>query len=61
VAETRRLTNGLGADLIVDGVGKATFTGNLEAVAMAVSHLYPRSRLFELRRFATADRLVRRE
>jgi NADPH:quinone reductase len=24
---------GLGADLIIDGVGKTTFTGNLEAVA----------------------------
>jgi NADPH:quinone reductase len=34
VAETKRLTDGLGADLIIDGVGKATFTDNLEAVAM---------------------------
>jgi NADPH:quinone reductase len=34
VAETKRLTDGLGADLIIDGVGKRTFTGNLEAVAV---------------------------
>jgi NADPH:quinone reductase len=34
VAETKRLTHDLGADLIIDGVGKATFTGNLEAVAV---------------------------
>ena len=34
VAETKRLTHGLGADLIIDGVGKTTFTGNLEAVAV---------------------------
>lgn len=34
VAETKRLTNGRGADLIVDGVGKTTFPGNLEAVAL---------------------------
>src|SRR5262249_38442988 len=34
VAETKRLTDGLGADLIIDGVGKTTFTGNLEAVAV---------------------------
>jgi len=34
VAETKRLTDGRGADLIIDGVGKTTFTGNLEAVAM---------------------------
>jgi NADPH:quinone reductase len=33
VAETKRLTDGLGAALIIDGVGKTTFTGNLEAVA----------------------------
>jgi NADPH2:quinone reductase len=33
VAETKRLTDGLGADLIIDGVGKRTFTGDLEAVA----------------------------
>ena len=31
VAETKRLTDGLGADLIIDGVG---FTGNLEAAAV---------------------------
>jgi len=34
VAETKRLTNGRGADLIIDGVGKTTFPGNLEAVAL---------------------------
>ena len=34
VAETKRLTNGHGADLIIDGVGKTTFPGNLEAVAV---------------------------
>jgi NADPH2:quinone reductase len=34
VAETKRLTNGHGADLIIDGVGKTTFPGNLEAVAL---------------------------
>jgi NADPH2:quinone reductase len=33
VAETKRLTDGMGADLIIDGVGKTTFAGNLEAVA----------------------------
>ncbi len=33
VAETKRFTDGHGADLIIDGVGKTTFTGNLEAVA----------------------------
>lgn len=33
VAETRRVTDGHGADLILDGVGKATFTKNLDAVA----------------------------
>jgi NADPH2:quinone reductase len=33
VAEVNRLTNGHGADLIVDGVGKTTFAGNLEAAA----------------------------
>ncbi len=31
--ETRRVTNGHGADLILDGVGKATFTRNLDAAA----------------------------
>ena len=34
VAETKRLTDGAGADLIIDGVGKRTFTGNLEAAAV---------------------------
>ncbi len=34
VAETKRLTDGFGADLIINGVGKRTFTGNLEAVAV---------------------------
>jgi NADPH2:quinone reductase len=34
VAETKRLTDGLGADLIIDGVGQVTFTGDLEAVAV---------------------------
>ncbi|HWU41470.1 MAG TPA: zinc-binding dehydrogenase, partial [Candidatus Acidoferrum sp.] len=34
VAETKRLTNGHGADLIIDGVGKTTFPGNLEAAAV---------------------------
>src|SRR5262245_23565314 len=33
VEETKRITDGHGADLIIDGVGKATFAGNLEAVA----------------------------
>jgi NADPH:quinone reductase len=33
VAETKRLTDGHGADLIIDGVGKTTFSGNIEAVA----------------------------
>src|SRR5262245_26476073 len=33
VEETRRITDGRGADLVIDGVGKATFAGNLEAVA----------------------------
>ena len=33
VAETKRITNGHGADLIIDGVGRTTFKGNLEAVA----------------------------
>lgn len=31
--EVKRLTQGHGADLIIDGVGKTTFPGNLEAVA----------------------------
>ena len=34
VAEVKRLTNGHGADLIIDGVGKTTFAGNLEAAAI---------------------------
>lgn len=34
VDEVRRLTNGHGADLIIDGVGKSTFAGNLEAAAI---------------------------
>jgi NADPH2:quinone reductase len=33
-AETKRLTEGRGADLILDGVAKSTFTGDLEAVAL---------------------------
>jgi NADPH2:quinone reductase len=33
VEETKRITNGRGADLIIDGVGKPTFAGDLEAVA----------------------------
>ncbi len=32
-AETKRVTDGHGADLILDGVGKATFTRNLDAAA----------------------------
>jgi NADPH:quinone reductase len=34
VAETRRITEGHGADLIIDGVGKTTFKGDLEAAAI---------------------------
>lgn len=34
VTETRRLTNNRGADLIIDGVGKTTFAGNLDAAAL---------------------------
>ncbi len=34
VNETKKLTNGHGADLIIDGVGKTTFAGNLEAAAL---------------------------
>jgi NADPH:quinone reductase len=34
VSETRRLTDDHGADLIIDGVGKTTFPGNLEAAAV---------------------------
>lgn len=33
-AETMRLTNGYGADIIIDGVGKSTFSGNMEAAAL---------------------------
>ncbi len=32
--ETKRITNEHGADLIIDGVGKSTFQGDLEAVAI---------------------------
>lgn len=34
VAEVKRLTNNHGADLIIDGVAKTTFNGNLEAAAL---------------------------
>ena len=34
VTETKRITNGHGADLIIDGVGRSTFKGDLEAVAI---------------------------
>lgn len=34
VAEVKRLTNNHGADLIIDGVGKTTFAGNLQAAAL---------------------------
>lgn len=34
VAETKRITKGHGADLIIDGVGKSTFKSDLEAVAV---------------------------
>lgn len=34
VAEVKRLTEGHGADLIIDGVGKTTFPGDLEAAAV---------------------------
>jgi NADPH2:quinone reductase len=33
-SEIKRLTNSHGADLIIDGVSKTTFTGNLEAAAL---------------------------
>ncbi len=33
-AETKKFTNGRGADLILDGVAKSTFSGDLEAVAL---------------------------
>jgi NADPH:quinone reductase len=32
-AETKRLTNGRGADYIIDGVGKSTFARNIDAVS----------------------------
>lgn len=34
VTEVKRLTNNHGADLIIDGVGKTTFPGNLQAAAL---------------------------
>jgi NADPH2:quinone reductase len=34
VTEVKKLTNKHGADLIIDGVGKTTFAGNLEAAAI---------------------------
>jgi len=34
VVEIKRMTHGHGADLIIDGVGKSTFKGNLEAAAL---------------------------
>ncbi len=34
VAEAKRLTDGRGVDFIIDGVGKTTFAGNLEAAAL---------------------------
>jgi len=34
VAETKRISNGRGADLIIDGVGRTTFKGDLEAAAV---------------------------
>lgn len=34
VSEVKRLTNNHGADLIIDGVGKSTFPGNMEAAAL---------------------------
>ena len=34
VGETKRLTDGRGAELILDGVAKSTFNGDLEAVAL---------------------------
>ncbi len=33
-AETKKLTDGHGADLILDGVAKSTFPGDLEAIAL---------------------------
>ncbi len=34
VSEVKRFTHDHGADLIIDGVGKTTFTGNMEAAAL---------------------------
>ena len=34
VSEVKRLTDGRGVDLIIDGVGKSTFSGDLEAAAV---------------------------
>lgn len=34
VSEVKRLTHNHGADLIIDGVGKTTFAGNMEAAAL---------------------------
>jgi NADPH:quinone reductase len=34
VAETKRITKGHGADLVIDGVGKTTFKGDMEAAAI---------------------------
>jgi NADPH:quinone reductase len=34
VSETKRITKGRGVELILDGVAKTTFTGDLEAVAL---------------------------
>jgi len=34
VAETKRITNGRGADIVLDGVGRSTFGGSLETVAV---------------------------
>lgn len=34
VAETKRITNGRGAQLIIDGVAKSTFAGDLDAAAI---------------------------
>lgn len=34
VQEVKRITNNHGADLIIDGVGKTTFPGNMEAAAL---------------------------
>jgi NADPH2:quinone reductase len=34
VSETKRVTGGRGAQLILDGVGKSTFAGDLEAAAI---------------------------